>query len=877
MDLHDVVSWTALILGYAENSRPELALQLFLHMETLANAPTFAGAVKACSFLALKEEGKLVGMDNRGTVRIRALEKAMAIHSQAASSGYLSDIFLQSSLVDLYGKCGSMLDARLVFDRMQHRDVVSWNSLILGYVENGETHLVFDLLARLTEDFAPNDTSFVAAIKACATLATTHDGNGRPLKGEALERGTSIHAQARDRGFEKDKFVTSTLIDMYAKCGALEDARRVLERARPRDSVPWTVLMLGYVDNGEERLALDLFAAIFGSSSAQTSSPAFVAALKACIGLAARESTDAKVAKLESLEKCMEIHREAARCEVELDITLESTLVDAYSKCGSLLDARMVFDRMEAHSTVSWTVMLNGCTENGDEEMALDLFESLELQLQLEPNSVTFVAVLKACAAAAAKEAGKEIDDDKFVKLRSLDKAMAIHSRARAKFGGGGELDLVVANTVVDLYAKCGSMASARGVFDATKLHSAASCASLVRGYAENNEGELALELFWRIKERFLAVEGGAGFVAALKACSSLVDLRGCRAIHGEISRHGLLIVVESCLVDAYGKCGSTIDARRCFEAVARRRLIDWNALMAAHSRQGDWRAVAELFHGMRDEELAPDAVSCLRVLTALSHAGMVELGHGFLGAMETKYGLRPGVEHYTCTVDMLARANRLDAAVAAVRGMPYEADTATWTAVMAACCRWKNAAVAEVAFGALRAIDPGDGAAFLLMANLYGSLGMWEEQSRIEELGRSCGAPRRSGRSWWIDDKTGILHRFGAGDVGRGGPAIAAKLAEMRGWMMGGDVGGIAHNIGEEDKRGFVLCSHSERIAMACALVSSPPGATIRIGKNLRVCGDCHAVSAVASRMERRRIVCRDARRFHVFEGGKCSCGDYW
>ncbi|EFJ24877.1 hypothetical protein SELMODRAFT_100511 [Selaginella moellendorffii] len=465
----------------------------------------------------------------------------------------------------------------------------------------------------------------------------------------------------------------------------------------------------------------------------------------------------------------MEIHSQAAGLKGCLeDIFVANTLVDVYSKCGSMSDARRVFDRMECHDVVSWNSLLLGYGENGQGELGLELYVAMKDQ-GCPPCPRTFVTVLKICASLAGDEDGKPVAGE-LVKLKSLERGMVVHSHVAS----AGCDDVFLSSTLVDVYAKCGSLRDARAVFDKMDLHDVVSWTALILGYAENSRPELALQLFLHME----TLANAPTFAGAVKACS---------------------------------------------------------------------------------------------------HAGMVELGHGFLGAMETKYGLRPGVEHYTCTVDMLARANRLDAAVAAVRGMPYEADTATWTAVMAACCRWKNAAVAEVAFGALRAIDPGDGAAFLLMANLYGSLGMWEEQSRIEELGRSCGAPRRSGRSWWIDDKTGILHRFGAGDVGRGGPAIAAKLAEMRGWMMGGDVGGIAHNIGEEDKRGFVLCSHSERIAMACALVSSPPGATIRIGKNLRVCGDCHAVSAVASRMERRRIVCRDARRFHVFEGGKCSCGDYW
>ncbi|EFJ30256.1 hypothetical protein SELMODRAFT_90260 [Selaginella moellendorffii] len=566
--------------------------------------------------------------------RSRDLERGRRLHARLSGGGrgFETNAFVANSLVDMYAKCGSLVDARKVFAGMGlHKTVVSWNALIQGYVENGQAEMALKVFSAMQEQgYSPNPRTF-------------EEVEAFGVKLESLSKGMEIHSQAAGlKGCLEDIFVANTLVDVYSKCGSMSDARRVFDRMECHDVVSWNSLLLGYGENGQGELGLELYVAM-RDQGCPPCPRTFVSVLKICASLAGDEYGKP-------------IHREAARCEVELDITLESTLVDAYSKCGSLLDARMVFDRMEAHSTVSWTVMLNGCTENGDEEMALDLFESMELQLQLEPNPVTFVAVLKACAAAAAKEAGKEIDDDKF-----------------------------------------------------------------------------------------------------------------------------------------------------------------------------------------------------------------------------TKYGLRPGVEHYTCTVDMLARANRLDAAVAAVRGMPYEADTATWTAVMAACCRWKNAAVAEVAFGALRAIDPGDGAAFSLMANLYGSLGMWEEQSRIEELGRSCGAPRRSGRSWWIDDKTGILHRFGAGDVGCGDRAIAAKLAEMRGWMMSGDVGGIAHNIGEEDKRGFVLCSHSERIAMACALVSSPPGTTIRIGKNLRVCGDCHAVSAVASRMERRRIVCRDARRFHVFEGGKCSCGDYW
>ncbi|XP_024540139.1 pentatricopeptide repeat-containing protein At2g13600-like [Selaginella moellendorffii] len=284
-------------------------------------------AFKACTCLSEKEEGKRVCGK---TVKLETMRKAMEIHSQAAKCGYDSDLFVATTMIDMYAKSGSLTDAEKVFQEMKNRDVVAWTTMVLAYAEqDASKHLALELLDRMQrEGCAPISLTYVAALKACASLAMEEEGekiNGKVVKVLSLERGAAIHSKAEEQGFDLDLLVMNAAVDMYSKCGNMVDAGRTFDRMVLRTVTSWNTLMMGYVENGEASMALSLF------SRMQREGPApnpgtFVAALKAS-------------ANLSALQSGRQVHIEICRYGHEFHEIVANSLVDAYGKCGSMTRA----------------------------------------------------------------------------------------------------------------------------------------------------------------------------------------------------------------------------------------------------------------------------------------------------------------------------------------------------------------------------------------------------------------------------------------------------------------------------------------------------------------------------------------------------------
>ncbi|XP_024540298.1 pentatricopeptide repeat-containing protein At4g39530-like isoform X1 [Selaginella moellendorffii] len=725
---HNTVLWNALVMGYVENGESELALELLPYMKREGcdpDARTFVAALKACGSFATTEED-----DDLGGNRIRYLERGMALHSQALGLDS-SDIFVASALIDMYGKYGSLLDARRVFDRIEisRHDVVSWTALIMACVENREGGLALELFEHMkASSCAPNSRSFVAALKACTSLAAIEEPRqgleGKFVKIKTLQRGASLHAEAAGRGCEVDIFVANTLLEMYTVCGSMLEARRVFDRTNDRDVTSWNSMILGYVENGQDELALELIDLMEKKRECLPNDLTFVAALKACSSLAIKETGQkicGKIVKLNSLVKGFDIHSKIiskSSCCDSLSYTTNA-LIDMYTKCGSLVDARRVFDRVVSQDVVSWNVLLLGYCENGEESLTLQLFQAmLGAGWCCKPDFRTFCAAFKACSCLAAKETGQELAG-KVVKVESLRKARMLHSQARS-FGIG--LKAYVASSLVDMLAKCGSMDDSRGVFDRVPVHDTFSWTALMLGYAESGDGDRAMELYSQSRP---PEQDAQTFIALLK-CVGVLE--SGKIIHGDMCRAGLEdgAVLEATLVDVYGKWGSMDDAQRVFDALsaAKDKLVSWNALLGGYARQGDTKNALRLFEEMQEQGLEPDSVTFLSVLTACSHAGLAETGKRYFETMQLKHGIEPGMSHYHCMVDVLGRANRVEEAVQLVKSMPFKANAVTWRTVLSACRKWRHEVTGKLAFQSVLETDCGDSSAYVLMANIYNESG---------------------------------------------------------------------------------------------------------------------------------------------------------
>ncbi|XP_024517891.1 putative pentatricopeptide repeat-containing protein At5g09950 isoform X1 [Selaginella moellendorffii] len=512
---------------------------------------------------------------------------------------------------------------------------------------------------------------------------------------------------------------------MYSKCGSMVEARRVfdgLER-NTHDAVSWTALMFGYVENKQELQALELFVSM--AKVCRPNARAFVVALKACTRVAANEGGKVvagdTIVKVRALENGMEIHRRAATDGFDKNTIVSNAVVEMYAQCGSLVDARAVLDRMVEHDEASWNALLLGYSQSGEQELALELFELLSSSGR-SGGRPAYAAALKCCAELAAKEDGRTVDG-KLVKLGSLGKVMRIHSQAvKIEL----DSDRFLASALVDTYAKCGSVLDARRVFDSMVLEGQDDLVlwtSIMLAHADNGEGRVTLELFSRIKSQpWWSPRDPQTMVAALKASGSseVASLESARRIHAEACRHGLIErdeALASCLVDAYGRLGRSGDSQQVFDSIPVKDPLTWTALVAGYSRVGDPELVFRWFRKMVDEKIIPDAIACVCVLAACSHAGLVDRGREFVREMEAKFGIKPDIRHYSCVIDMLGRANRLEEGLAMAETMPVDPNAVTWTTLLGACAKWKNATLGKIAFERSRQTHPSN---FQLMANIY-------------------------------------------------------------------------------------------------------------------------------------------------------------
>eukprot|EP01018_Ginkgo_biloba_P029816 Gb_16032 [translate_table: standard] len=795
---------------------------------------------------------------------MESLAEGKDVHAHVMETGFEHDISVGKNLVNMYVKCGKGIDARRVFDKIAQRDVVSCNALIAWYTQNGMGKEALKLFYQMRlEGMKPNHFTFASVVKACASLA-------------ALEQGKHIHDHIIAAGLEFDIAIGSALVNMYAKCERIEEARHLFDKMPRRNVVSWTAMIEGYAHKGKCQEALELFRHM-QNEGIKPNHFTFASAFKAC-------------AAMSSLKQGKQLHAHLIGTVFEPNVVVESALVDLYSKCWCIQYARKVFDRMPQQSVVSWTAMIAGYTRNGHGREALNLFGEMYGK-GMKPNDFTFASVVTACAIISALEQGKQMH------------VLIIQS--------GFESNVVVANALIDMYVKCGSIEDACTVFNKMSTRDVISWNVMIAGYAQNGYLEEALKLFGQMTKpsviSWTAIIAGfsqhgcgdrafelfykkqkAGmkpdqftFASVLAACASLAALEWGQQVHALIVIIGFEsdVVVRTALVDMYSKCGSIESAKEVFDKMSNRNVVSWNAMLAGCAHHGQGREALHLFYQMLQTGMKPNEITFVGVLSACSHSGLVDAGRQYFDSMYKEHRIIPKVEHFTCMVDLLGRAGCLDEAKDLISKTLVGPDPAVWGALLGACRIHGNIELAKHVAEHLLELKQQVAGTYVLLSNIYAATGRWNDVAKVRKSMKDSGVRKIPGCSW-IEIKHRV-HSFVIGD--RSHPeqekiyATLERLAEpMKAVGYVPDTNLVLHDVEEEQKESL-LFQHGEKLAIAFGIISTPPGTTIRVVKNLRVCGDCHTATKFITKIDGREIIMRDANRFHHFKDGQCSCGDYW
>jgi pentatricopeptide repeat protein len=333
----------------------------------------------------------------------------------------------------------------------------------------------------------------------------------------------------------------------------------------------------------------------------------------------------------------------------------------------------------------------------------------------LQPDPVTFVGVLNACASTAALNEGRRTHEQ------------IVQS--------GYDSNVFVGNSLVDMYAKCGSMEEAWRVFKKMPSHDVVSWNVMILGHVKCGQGQKAMELFQEMQ-----LEGvppsPVTFVGFLNACASVLALEEGRCAHEQIVQSGCEsdIFVQSSLIDMYAKCGSMEEAWSVFKKMPSCHAVGWTAMLNGYAIHGHGQEAIAHFEQMCEEGVELDNIALVCLLSACSHAGLVDEGLCYFNSMGSVYSISPTVEHYACMVDLLGRAGYLQEAEGFISMLPSQASPSLWRSLLGACRIHGDVDMGECIAKQLLKLDPRNATGYVLLSNVYAAGGKWDLSATVQQ-----------------------------------------------------------------------------------------------------------------------------------------------
>ena len=755
------------------------------------------------------------------------LKQFNRILSQMILTGFISDTFAASRLLKFSTDSPFIgLDYSLqIFDRIENSNGFMWNTMMRAYIQSNSAEkalLLYKLMVK--NNVGPDNYTYPLVVQACAVRLLEFGGK-------------EIHDHVLKVGFDSDVYVQNTLINMYAVCGNMRDARKLFDESPVLDSVSWNSILAGYVKKGDVEEAKLIFDQM-----------------------------------------------------PQRNIVASNSMIVLLGKMGQVMEAWKLFNEMDEKDMVSWSALISGYEQNGMYEEALVMFIEMNAN-GMRLDEVVVVSVLSACAHLSIVKTGKMIHGlvirmgiESYVNLQNALIHMYSGSGeimdAQKLFNGSHNLDQISWNSMISGCMKCGSVEKARALFDVMPEKDIVSWSAVISGYAQHDCFSETLALFHEMQLGQIRPDETI-LVSVISACTHLAALDQGKWVHAYIRKNGLKVnvILGTTLLDMYMKCGCVENALEVFNGMEEKGVSSWNALIIGLAVNGLVERSLDMFSEMKNNGVIPNEITFMGVLGACRHMGLVDEGRCHFASMIEKHGIEPNVKHYGCMVDLLGRAGLLNEAEKLIESMPMAPDVATWGALLGACKKHGDTEMGERVGRKLIELQPDHDGFHVLLSNIFASKGDWEDVLEVRGMMKQQGVVKTPGCS--LIEANGVVHEFLAGDKTH--PWInkvegmlneMAKRLKMEGYAP--DTNEVSLDIDEEEKE-TTLFRHSEKLAIAFGLLTISPPTPIRIMKNLRICNDCHTAAKLISKAYAREIVVRDRHRFHYFKEGACSCMDYW
>ncbi|XP_058109438.1 pentatricopeptide repeat-containing protein At4g19220, mitochondrial-like [Magnolia sinica] len=527
--VRDVVSWNAMIGGFAEKGRVSEALGLLRKMQldemVQPNLVTAVTILPLCAELNLPQQGR-------------------SIHGFTMRRGLWLDLVVTNSLMNMYSKCNILRSSEILFKAMPNRDLISWNTMIAGYTQNGCSKEAWVLFRELLGSGMQCSMSTVLAILPSCDCQ------------EALDFGELVHCWILKSGFSNNVFTVNALMFMYMNCGDMVACFSLFQSISViADVDSWNTVIVGCVRNGYPGEALEAFNLMRQLSRVNPDPITMVSILSVCGNLG-----------LVFYGKF--IHGFILKTLMEPDLRVRNALITMYCRCDDIKSAESIFCRSHcSRNLCSWNCMISGLAQNKDGKRALKLFRHMEF----DPNEITIVSILSACTQLGALRHGMEINGYAF--------RFGLHQNA------------FISAALVDMYSKCGRLEISVRVFRNSMEKSVASWNSMISAYGFHGHGKKAIELFLEMCES--GIRGTRStFISLLSACShsGLVD-EGQLYYNLMTEEFGINPTTEHhvCMVDMLGRAGRLAKAYEFIKQIPTEPAAGvWGALLSACKDHGN-------------------------------------------------------------------------------------------------------------------------------------------------------------------------------------------------------------------------------------------------------------------------------------------------
>ncbi|KAI3701679.1 hypothetical protein L6452_26930 [Arctium lappa] len=751
------------------------------------------------------------------------------LHAHILRTGLFADTFLSNRLIEFYHKCGRLITARRVFDKMPHKNLFSWHAVLSAYCKTGDINEAHKLFVKMPErnsvswntlisalvrggseqkalnlyydmnqaGFLPTNFTLASVLSACGALVD-------------LKCGCACHGFATKIGLDKNIYVGNALLGMYAKCGSIGNAMKAFEDLPEVNEVSYTAMMgaLGETDHVEE--AFHMF-----RSMHRIGIQVDAISLSSILGLCARSGIGSAV-------NGKQFHGLTIRLGFERDLHLNNSLLDMYAKDGDMDSAEMVFNNLPEVTVVSWNVMIGGYGQKYQIMKAIECMRRMQ-SFGLEPDEVTYINMFSACLKSGDIETAREIfsrmscpsltswnallsgysqigkhkeavrlfRDMQFCNVKGDRTTFAVIFSLCASLGlmkGGRQVhavsikslvddDIYVASGLIGMYSKCNKIELAKCIFDRIREQDTVCWNSMMAGLSLNNLDNEAFMLFKNMLENEM-LPTQFSYSTVLSCCAKLSSISQGRQVHAQALKDETVndVIVGSALIDMYSKCGDVDEARLFFDTMPTKNTVTWNEMIHGYAQNGRGEESVSLYEDMINQSgEKPDAITFVAVLTACSHSGLIDHGVRILNSMLQEHGVEPFTDHYTCIIDSLGRAGRFHEVEVLLDRMPYVNDPIVWEVLLSSCRVYSNVSLARRAAEELFRLNPRNSAPYVLLANMYSSLGRWDDVRDIRELMIEKQAVKDPGYSWFErkdgiqefndDDNVRMVAKFEAGN----------------------------------------------------------------------------------------------------------------